>query len=73
VKAAEAMVKAAGDKDALALINLASTYFAAGEKARAREFGQKAVKAAAGESAGLKRYVEQQAKRFDDTKKEDRK
>jgi len=65
VKAAEAMVKSAGDKDALALINLASTYFAAGEKDKAKEYGKKAVEAAAGESAGLKRFVEQEAKKFD--------
>jgi len=73
VKAAEGMVKAAGDDDALALINLASTYFAAGDKGKAREYGRKAVTAASKESAGLKQYVEQQAKQFDAEKKEDKK
>jgi thiol-disulfide isomerase/thioredoxin len=72
VKAAEAAVRVAGDRDARALIDLASTYFAAGDKARAREFGKKAVKAAAAESAELKQYVEQQAKTFE-AKKEDKK
>jgi len=73
VKAAEAMVQVEGDKDGSALINLASTYFAAGDKAKAKEYAGKAVAAAAGEAAALKQYIEQQAKRFDDGKKEDKK
>jgi thiol-disulfide isomerase/thioredoxin len=64
LKAAEAMVEAAGDKDALALVNLASTHFAAGDVAKAKEVGKKAIEAAEG-SAGLKRYVEQEVKKFD--------
>jgi len=73
VKAAEAMVRMAGDKDAPALINLAQTYFDVGEKAKARVYARKAVEAAAGESAALKRRIEQQARMFDDEKKEDQK
>src|SRR5207244_11265335 len=73
VKAAEATVRVAGDKDARALIELASTYFAIGDKAKAREYGQKAVEAAAGESAELRQYIAQEAKRLDDGKREDKK
>jgi thiol-disulfide isomerase/thioredoxin len=65
LKAAEGMVAAAGDKDALALVNLASTHFAAGDVAKAKEVGKKAVEAASGASAGLKKYVEQEVKNFD--------
>jgi tetratricopeptide (TPR) repeat protein len=69
LKVAESRVKLAGDKDARALIDLASTYFDAGDKAQAKEYARKAVEAAAGESAGLKKYIEQQAQKFDDEKK----
>ncbi len=68
VKAAEAAVQVAGDKDAVALIELASTYFVAGDKAKAKEYVRKAVEAAAEESAALKQDIEQQAKSFDDGK-----
>jgi len=98
VKAAEAAVQVAGDQDALALIDLAQTYCASGDKARAREYAhkagqlpgdkagillrlaetylaigdkaeaskyaRKAVAAAAGESAELKQYIEQETKKF---------
>jgi uncharacterized protein HemY len=98
VKAAEAAVQLAGDQDAPALIDLAQTYCASGDKARAREYAhkagqlpgekagnllrlaqtyfdigdkaeatryaRKAVAAAAGESAELKKYIEQEAKKF---------
>lgn len=66
VKAAEAMVKAAGENDALALVNLADTYFVAGDKARAKEFGKKAMAAAEKESPNLKRFIEQQTKKFEE-------
>lgn len=68
VKAAKAAVQIAGDKDARALIELASTYFAAGDKAKAREYARKAVEAAAGESAALKQDIEQQSRMFDNGK-----
>jgi thiol-disulfide isomerase/thioredoxin len=69
----EAAVRVAGDGDARALINLASTCFAAGDRDRAREYGRKAVEAAAGESPELKRHIEQEARMFDPQRKEDRK
>jgi thiol-disulfide isomerase/thioredoxin len=65
LKAAEGMVDTAGDKDPVALINLASTYFAAGDKAKAKEYRKKAVEAASKESPGLKRRVEEEAKKID--------
>jgi thiol-disulfide isomerase/thioredoxin len=65
LKAAKGMLTAAGEHDPLALINLASTYYAAGDKAKAKEYGKKAVEAASKESAGLKRYVEKEAEKFD--------
>jgi thiol-disulfide isomerase/thioredoxin len=73
VKAAEAELRIAGDKDALALLNLASTYFVAGNKAKAKEYAHKAVGAADGESAATKKYIEQEAKRLGDGEKEDKK
>jgi thiol-disulfide isomerase/thioredoxin len=65
VKAAEGAVEVAGDKNAQALIELASTYYVAGDKAKAREYARKAVAAAAGESAAVKQSIEQQARTLD--------
>jgi thiol-disulfide isomerase/thioredoxin len=73
VKAAEAMVEVAGDKDAIALINLANIYFSAGDKGRAKEYARKAVEAATGESAALRQYIEQQAKKLGGDVKEEKK
>ena len=58
------MVQVAGDKDAVALINLASTYFQAGDRDRASAYARKAVAAAAGESAELREAIGQEAKRL---------
>jgi thiol-disulfide isomerase/thioredoxin len=69
VKAAEARLQMTGDKDASALIDLASSYFVAGNKAHAKEYARKAVAAAAGESIQFKQYVEQQTKKIEDDKK----
>jgi thiol-disulfide isomerase/thioredoxin len=63
VKAAEAMVRVAGE-DATAQINLASTYLVAGEKSKARQSARKAIKAAASEPAARKEYVEKEAKKI---------
>ena len=73
VKAAEATVQVAGANNAQALIELASTYFAIGDKTKAQEYGRKAAEAAAGESAELRQYIEQEAKRIGDGKKQDKK
>ena len=69
VKAAEAMVQVEGDRDASALINLASTYGAAGDKAKAKEVARKAVEAASVESDAVKQNIEKQAKSIGEDKK----
>jgi thiol-disulfide isomerase/thioredoxin len=66
LKAAEAYLKAAGDDDPMALLNLAETHFAAGDKAKAKECGAKALAAAEKDAPGVKRYVETQVKKFGD-------
>jgi thiol-disulfide isomerase/thioredoxin len=72
VKAAEAMLKAAGEKDMLALYNMAETYFAKGDKEKAKEYGKKAVDAA--DNEGNKKFLENRLKAYsDDTKKEEKK
>jgi thiol-disulfide isomerase/thioredoxin len=67
LKAAEAMVTVAGDKDMMAMYNMAETQFAAGNKAKAVEYGQKAVEAA--DSPRNKKALEARLKAYDDTKK----
>jgi hypothetical protein len=69
VMPAGAAVQVAGDEDAVALVELASTYFVAGDKVKAKEYARKAVEAAAGESAALKQAFEKEAKMLDDGKK----
>lgn len=68
VKAAEAAVKLAGEKDAVALYYLAEAYFATGDKAKAKDTGAKAVAAA---DAGLKKQLERLVEKYDDEKKKD--
>jgi thiol-disulfide isomerase/thioredoxin len=69
VKAAEALLASAGDKDVMALFNMAETHFAAGDRAKAKEFGQKAVDAA--ETKGAKQSIEQRIKRYDAESKDE--
>jgi thiol-disulfide isomerase/thioredoxin len=64
VKGAEAAVEMTDGKDATALIDLSETYFAAGDKAKASEYARKAVKAAAGESAARREYIQHQANKM---------
>jgi thiol-disulfide isomerase/thioredoxin len=66
VKAAEAGVKVAGDKDAMALLNVAESYFATGDKAKAQEYGKKALAAAEADSPAVKKYIEGQVKKYDE-------
>jgi thiol-disulfide isomerase/thioredoxin len=66
VRAAEAAVRLTGGQDARALLDLAETYFAAGDRPRAREYARKALAAATGEQAALRPYVEQAARKLDD-------
>jgi thiol-disulfide isomerase/thioredoxin len=67
LKAAEAMVKMEGEKDARALFNLAETHFALGNKDKAIEFGAKAVENAEGE---LKAAIKKQVERYEVKNKE---
>jgi thiol-disulfide isomerase/thioredoxin len=69
IKAAEAGLKVAGEKDALALLTVAEAYFATGDAAKAQELGKKAVEAAETESPGLKNFVQARVKKFSEDKK----
>jgi thiol-disulfide isomerase/thioredoxin len=73
VKAAEAEVGLTAGVNAQALINLASTYAAAGDVSKAKEYARKAVEAAAGEPAALKEFIEREARQLSDAKPGDRK
>lgn len=66
LKAAQASVKASDEKDAIALLGLARTYYSMGDKDKAKEAGAKAVAATVGESDGIKDYVRQQVKKFEE-------
>jgi thiol-disulfide isomerase/thioredoxin len=70
LKAAEAWMKMVGDKDMFALWNIAEAYFALGEVVKAREYGVKAMAAGTAESEAVKKYIQQQIKRFDMVKTE---
>lgn len=66
MQAAETGVKVAGEKDAFALLTAANACYAAGNKAKAQEYGKKALAAAEGESPALKNYIEGQLKKIID-------
>ena len=63
VEAAETGVKVAGDKDPIALFNAAQAHLATGDKAKAKEYGQKAI--AAAEDDRMKTALERLVKEFD--------
>jgi thiol-disulfide isomerase/thioredoxin len=67
VKAAEAALKLAGEKDAVALYFVAEAHFAAGDKAKAKDFGAKAVAAA---DDNLKKQIEKLIMKYDEEKKD---
>ena len=69
LEAAEAGLKIAGEKDLNALIGVAETHFATGNKAKAREFGAKAMEAA---EARVKPQVERLIKKYEDEPKEEK-
>jgi thiol-disulfide isomerase/thioredoxin len=62
LKAAEAMLKIAGEKDAVALYFFAEAQFANGNKAKAKEYGGKAIAAAT--NPGLKAELEKRTKKY---------
>ena len=64
VKSAEALLKVSGEKDAVALVSLAESHFAAGDKAKAKEYGSKAV--AAADSEQMKASIEKLVKKYDE-------
>jgi thiol-disulfide isomerase/thioredoxin len=66
LKAAKDMLKVAGEKDALALYNLAESYFATGDRTKAAEEMTKAI--AAADNPGMKGYFENRLKAYDATK-----
>jgi thiol-disulfide isomerase/thioredoxin len=68
LKAAELALKAAGDKDVGVLYNLAEAYFAVGDKAKARDYGAKAI--AAADNDNIKKQLETLTKKYEDEKKE---
>ena len=69
VKAAETAVRITGEKDAGALIDLAESHLAAGDKAKARDYARKAVAAAAGESAARRQAIERAAAKVEESGK----
>lgn len=72
VEAAETGVKVAGDKDPIALLNAAQAHLATGDKAKAKEYGQKAI--AAADDDRMKTALERLVKEFDkEEKKEEKK
>jgi len=64
LKAAEEGLKVAGDDDFRALLNMAETQFALGDKAKAKEFGAKAIAAAS--SPDLRKAIENIVKKYDE-------
>jgi thiol-disulfide isomerase/thioredoxin len=65
IKAAEAGLKMTGDKDPMALLNVAESYHAAGDAAKAKDYGGKAIAAAAGEPEQVRQFIQRQVQTFD--------
>jgi hypothetical protein len=64
VRAAEACVRIDGGKDAQSLLNLADAYFVSGDKARAKEYARRAIKATAEEPPTVQQDIEKEARRL---------
>jgi thiol-disulfide isomerase/thioredoxin len=64
VRAAEALVRIDGGKEAHSLLILADAYFVNGDKAKAKEYARRAIDAAGGESAPVKESIEKEARRL---------
>ena len=64
LRAAESMLKITGEKDAVALYFVAEAHFAAGDKAKAKEFGARAV--AAADNDRMKMQLENLTKKYAD-------
>jgi thiol-disulfide isomerase/thioredoxin len=64
-KAVEAAEKAlTGDDDVMGTLKLAAAYFAAGDKAQAKETAEKAISLVDARNGGMKQYIEEQAKQY---------
>jgi hypothetical protein len=70
VNAADAEALVTGCQDARTLIDLAETCLVASEKTKPGEYSQKAVEAAARESAALRQCIERQARKMGDEKQD---
>ncbi len=68
LKAAEAALKITGEKDAIGLYYVAEAHFAAGDKAKAKEYAAKTL--AAADTEQLKAALERQFKKYDEEKKD---
>jgi thiol-disulfide isomerase/thioredoxin len=64
VRAAEALVRIDGGKDARSLLRLADAYFISDDKTKAKEYARRAVEAAAGESPTVREEIEKEARRL---------
>jgi thiol-disulfide isomerase/thioredoxin len=64
VRAAEALVRIDGGKDAQSLLRLADAYLVSGDKARAKEYAGRAIDAAAGESSTFRQEIEKAARKL---------
>ena len=73
VAISEEFLKISGEKDLGALYNMAEAYFFAGDKAKAKEFGQKALDIAAKESPAALQFLKKQVEKYEDKPKEDEK
>jgi thiol-disulfide isomerase/thioredoxin len=70
LRAAETALKIAGDKDWQANLTYAQALLATGEKAKAKEYGAKALAAADKEIEPVRKIIEVQVKALDDEKKD---
>ena len=62
VQAAEAVLKVEGDKNPMALLGAADAHHAAGDKAKAVEFAERALKHA--ENDDQKKFIQEQLKKY---------
>jgi thiol-disulfide isomerase/thioredoxin len=62
VAAAKAAIE--GQNDAVGTITVAAAYFAAGDKEKAKATAESAIKMVEPANAGMRRYIEQQAKKY---------
>jgi hypothetical protein len=62
VAAAKAAVS--GEHDAIGTMSVAAAYFAAGDKEQAKSTAEHAIKMVDAKNQGLRRYVEQQGKKY---------